>query len=115
MNTENKMVEKTIWLSYDLDPFKGDFNGLYKFLDSVDAKECGSCLAVFKMKFESEDAVINKLKELIRSSVNLNDDDRIYIIYRSGNRVKGKFLFGRRKTNPPWKGYYSEVVVEDEG
>ena len=113
-------MKKAIWLSFDLDVINGDFGGMFKLLDFVNAKECGECLAFFNMEFSSEENIEKELKELIQRYVDITDSDRIYIIFsREENgkkKIKGKFLFGKRKKNPPWKGYATvETEVEEEG
>jgi hypothetical protein len=99
----------------------GDFEGLYKLLDSLDAKECGECLAFFKIEVSSEEEVEEKLRSLIQEYVQLTENDRFYAIFsRKENgikKTKGKFIFGKRKKTPPWKGYATIDVeeVEEEG
>jgi len=107
-------MEKAVWLSYDLDLISGDYEGLFTLLDRLNAKECGTNLAFFKIDVNNED-VEEKVKKLISDNVKLTEKDRIYIIYKKGNKVKGKFLFGKRKVNPPWKGYATVDVGEEEG
>ena len=97
-------MTKTFWLSYDLG-LNGDYNGLYTWLDSNQAKECGDSLAVFK--FEYEDDYVNEIKVDLKENVNFKSSDRVYLIFRDredDNIVKGRFLIGRRKP-APWEGY----------
>jgi len=113
-------MKKSIWLSYDLDMMTGDFKGLYRMLDSLDAKECGECLAFFYIEVTNESEVEEKVKSLIEQYVEVTENDRFYVIFsriESGvKKVKGKFIYGKRKKTPPWKGYAEEeVVVEEEG
>ena len=106
-------MKKAIYLSYDLG-LKGDYNGLYIWLDSLQAKECGNNLALFQLELDDEDldVVYGKLKSAIRDNVKLASNDRIYIIIRDHEGlIKGKFLFGGRK-NSPWDGFSSP---QDEG
>ena len=63
-------VKKIFWLSYDLG-IKGDYTGLYTFLDSVDAKECGDSVAFFTKDFGEK--FLDALKKEIEK----------YVIYRS--------------------------------
>ncbi len=105
-------MKKTIWLSYDLG-VKGDYEGLYEWLDDNGAKECGDSLAFFNYDIENEEELINKLKDDISKSVEINKRDRIYVIWRKKSKTKGKFIFGRRKANP-WEGYGSLSTKEDE-
>ncbi len=114
-----KKIKKSVWLSYDLDLIAGDFKGLFELLDSLDAKECGECLAFFKIEVSSEENFESELKQLIEKHVDLTEEDRIYIIFSKEENGKkktvGKFLFGRRKKSPPWKGYAAVDVGEEEG
>jgi len=112
-------MKKAIWLSYDLNIVSGDFEGLFKLLDSLEAKECGECLAFFEIEVSSDDEVEDKVRKLIEENVNLSEGDRIYIIYPKmeggTKKIKGKFLFGKRKKTPPWKGYATVEAGEEEG
>lgn len=105
--------KQAFWMSYDLG-LKGDYAGLYTFLDSVGANECGDSVAYFTMEC-TEDCVA-VIKELILRFVKLNNTDRIYLIYPDENskKLKGSFLFGGRKRSP-WEGYAKgiEDQVED--
>lgn len=105
-------VKKAIWLSYDLG-IKGDYTGLYTFLDSVGAKECGDSIAFFQKDYGS-DLLVN-LKKDIERYVQIAKTDRIYVVYieKSSNKAKGKFLFGVRK-RAPWEGYAAEGASTEE-
>jgi hypothetical protein len=106
-------IKKIFWLSYDLG-IKGDYTGLYTFLDSVDAKECGDSIAFFKKDFGAE--FLEGLKKEIEKYVKISKTDRIYVIYleTQTNKAKGKFLFGGRK-RAPWEGYATKSTpVTDE-
>jgi hypothetical protein len=106
-------MKKAIWLSYDLS-VKGDYEGLYAWLDDIGAKECGDSLAFFNYEISSDEDLIEALKKEIKENVSLTKRDRIYIIFRcdDGN-LKGKFLFGKRKS-APWTGYGSKQTEPEE-
>lgn len=106
------MTNKTFWLSYDLG-LKGDYNGLYTWLDNMSARECGANLAIFKK--ETEGNPIKAIQQDLQRYVKLQETDRIYLIYKLKDRVKGTFLAGKRK-RPPWQGYSwnTEETDEDE-
>jgi hypothetical protein len=93
--------KKTFWLSFDLG-IKGDYNGIYTWLDKLKAKECGDSLAVFQ-RASSEDH-INKIKQELEKNVKLRQSDRVYVIWLDGLKVKGQFIFGNRKP-APWEGF----------
>ncbi len=106
-------MKKAVWLSYDLS-IKGDYEGLYSWLDDQNAKECGDSLAFFNFDIKKDEHLADKLKQEIENSVSLSKRDRIYIIYRDdNNKLKGTFLFGGRKS-APWTGYGIKQVVVDE-
>ncbi|EIF51388.1 hypothetical protein [Sulfurovum sp. AR] len=106
-------MEKAFWLSYDLG-VKGDYTGLYEWLDNVGAKECGDNLAFFLYEINKDDDIRKKIKEDIQSKVNIEKRDRIYLVYREpdGTRVRGTFIFGRRKASP-WEGFGDKTVEID--
>ena len=104
-------TNKAIWISYDFG-LKGDYNGLYTWLDNNYAKECGIGLAyclydVSKLGIDRSDKnLLDKLAVDIRKSVKLSRTDRIYIIWKDSNtdKIKGEFISGARK-QAPWEGY----------
>ena len=108
------MSEKKIfWVSYDLG-LKGDYTGLYTFLDSVEAQECGDSIAFFQKDFG--DDFLESLKKELGKYVTFSKTDRIYVIYLENktNKVKGKFLYGGRK-RAPWEGFATKSTsVTDE-
>lgn len=95
------MTMKSVWLSYDLG-VRGDYDGLYRWLDSKQAKECGDSVAYFKFDFQGD--LRERLKEEISRAITVSSRVRIYVIYTDGGTPKGAFLFGRRKATP-WLGY----------
>lgn len=110
-----------IYLTFDLN-FNGDYNGLYKWLDSHNAIECGDsvCRINYTLKlehldtFEDTKEALSLIKKDIESSVNLSPKDRIYVASlfpddKNHKRLAGRFIFGQRKSNP-WHGY----AVKDE-
>jgi hypothetical protein len=106
------MRKKAVWLVYDFG-LGADYEGLYTWLDSSEAVECGNGVAFFNLDY-SNDFLI-ELKQKIEENVKIQKNDRIYIIYRDSvsKRMKGKFLFGKRKRNP-WAGYAVSKGGEEE-
>jgi len=102
-------TEKGIWISYDFG-LKGDYPGLFTWLDNHKAVECGNGLAFFK--YENVDSssdtkeLINKISSDLKDYVKLSKSDRLYIIWKDGltRKVKGEFISGGRKQSP-WEGY----------
>ena len=109
-------MEKTIWISYDLD-IRGDYTGLFAWLDNHDAKECGNLMAVLKYQIEKGEDLLSKLSDDLNKKVKFKESDRIYVIYADDKTGlnKGKFVVGNRRKSP-WQGYsqfYVNQVVED--
>ena len=101
---------KSIWLNYDFG-LKGNYSALFEFLDNHNALDCGNGLAYFL--YENKDnltseKVLEKLKVELEKVVQPSSSDKIYIIWKDENVVKGKFLFGNRKT-PVWNGYSNKT------
>ena len=95
-------MKNLIWLSFDLG-VRGDYEGIYAWLDDQNAKECGSSAACFWFSHDGE-ALCESLKADIEAAVKLDKRSRIYIVYREKTRLRGHFLIGRRKS-APWVGY----------
>ena len=108
------MNKNLIWLSYDLGP-GGDYEGLYYWLDSHKARECGDSVAALDFSYSND--LIVSLKRDLKKNVQLRKKDRVYVIYsKDDGGLKGKFIFGGRKL-APWKGYAetAEEGLEDVG
>ena len=103
-------MHTVIWMSYDLG-VKGDYEGLYAWLDDHNAKECGNSVAFLRYEYSAE--FLSELKEDMARHVNLDTRDRIYIIWREEQKVRGQFLFGKRKA-APWVGFGTQEVQVDE-
>ncbi|MBC7446657.1 MAG: hypothetical protein H7330_01185 [Hymenobacteraceae bacterium] len=107
-------MSKTIWLSYDLG-LRGDYTNLYAWLDAHGARECGDSVAVFDYKIGGD--VIQWLKQELAEHVKFSPKDRVYAVFREGEKMRGKFIKGGRK-RAPWEGYSghdTEEDSEDEG
>jgi hypothetical protein len=104
------MVEVHVVLSYDLG-LKGDYNGLYIWLDQMEAIECGNNLAAFAIDVPQTnfETVYNIVKDQISAHIAISSTDRIYMLMKDSNdnQMKGKFLFGNRK-RAPWEGYFQK-------
>lgn len=104
----------TIWISYDLG-VRGDYEGLYAWLDDHEAKECGDSIAVLKYSHSGD--LVEKIKSDLKAAVEINKKTRIYVIYRdrSTNKNKGKFIFGNRKA-AAWIGFgqSDDEIVDEE-
>ena len=97
-------MKKFIWLSYDLG-IGGDYESLYAWLDDHKAKECGDSVAC--LWFDYEGNFLDALKAELEDALESNKHSRIYVAYRDQNKLKGNFMFGRRK-RAAWEGYGAE-------
>lgn len=119
------MVKKAIWLSYDFG-LKGDYSGLYAWLDTFGASECGNGLAHIKLDLGKEnlptdlsnEVLTTYIEKNLKEYVKLSKTDRIYLIWRDSNSqlIKGRFINGNRK-QPPWEGYgrLANPEITDDG
>lgn len=99
------MTTSTIWISYDLG-VRGDYEGMYSWLDAQEAKECGDSLAV--LSYEYKGSLITSLKNDMKKYLDTDKRTRIYVIYRdkTSNKNKGRFIFGGRRS-AAWTGFAS--------
>jgi len=107
-------MKQAIWLSYDLG-VRGDYEGIYTWLDERDGSECGDSLAFLKYGFSGD--LIESLEQDIRQSIDVTKKTRIYVVWYDvkSKSMKGRFILGTRQA-PPWTGYASvEEKFEDEG
>ncbi len=99
------MKKQAVWLSYDLG-VKGDYSGLYKFLDANEAKECGNSVAYFQ--FNYKDDLAKELTEVLKENIEIKNSDRVYLMFKylkdGKDMMAGRFIIGNRKASP-WKGY----------
>ena len=68
-------MHTVMWMSYDLG-VKGDYEGLYAWLDDHGAAECGNSVAFLRYEYSAD--CLSELKEDIARHVNLDKRDRIY-------------------------------------
>jgi len=107
---EQCVMKKTIRISFDLG-IRGDYEGMYQFLDAHEAKECGDSLAVFQFDMKSD--LIAELNKAIRKEVEVTRKSRIYIIFMDKGKPKGRFIAGARKS-APWTGYAKAQSDEED-
>lgn len=105
--------KKQFWISFDLG-IKGDYDGLFKWLDKQNAESCGINLATFEFNYEKR--YLSEVKDSLSSAVEFKRRDSIYLIWRfvdgRTSKVKGRFIIGDRKP-APWIGYSSTHSRED--
>lgn len=109
------MKKAYFWLSYDLG-LKGDYQGLYTWLDNHKAKECGDSFA-FIQDYPYKENLTQEVKLDLEKNVEFKKSDRIYIIREAKpNFFQGIFIKGGRKNESPWNGYgSSDKLVTDDG
>lgn len=103
------MRNANVFISYDLG-VTGDYDGLYSWLDNHDAKECGSG-AAYITEFPFDDDLVSELKSNLEENVSLDKRTRIYIVYKIEKGLRGRFIYGHRKS-PPWAGYRDDREQE---
>lgn len=105
-------MKKALWISFDLG-VRGDYEGLYTWLDSKGAIECGDSFAFFN--YDVSEDITENLKKEIEKHIDINKKTRIYIIFKdpTTKKMKGKFIFGTRKA-APWTGYSGDQSQPEE-
>lgn len=104
-------MKQMIWLSYDLE-VRGDYEGLYRWLDDHEAQECGDNVAVLTYEFSG--SLTDSLSDDLRKAIKVTDRTRVYVIRkdRETGKVRGGFVIGGRKA-PPWSGYAARNQAAD--
>jgi len=95
--------KKAAWISYDFG-LKGDYAGLYTWLDENGAVECGHGLAFFEKETDDPAKFVDDITISLKQKVKLSPSDRLYIIWKNNNKMEGDFINGTRRL-PPWNGY----------
>lgn len=105
-------MNKRFWLSYDLG-IDGDYDGIYGWLDSLGAVECGDSTCSFLLDIGSKEPDAS-VRAALKKQVNLRKRDRIYLIWRrEDGTVTGRFITGSRR-RAPWSGYALQESEESE-
>ena len=103
-------MKKRVWLSFDLG-IRGDYEGLYAWLDNHGAKECGDTVATFMFEYESD--LEGELVEALKQEVEITRKSRFYLVWNDQGRMKGHFVIGKRMASP-WQGHGALVGEEAE-
>jgi len=106
------MPNKLVWLVFDLG-VKGDYEGLYAWLDAQGARECGDSAACFTYSYR--DDLVTELRTQLEAAMTVDKKSRLYVVHSDPetSRPKGSFLFGKRKS-APWAGYSPAAIQEDD-
>jgi hypothetical protein len=99
-----------IWLSFDLG-VRGDFEGMYQFLDTQKAKECGESVGAFEYVYKRD--LIAELTKELKEYVKFNNRSRVYVVFPKTGKHVGRFIVGRRKP-PPWAGFGPQQGEDEE-
>lgn len=119
------MANQRVWLTFDLG-VRGDYDGLYQWLDEHKAVECGNGVATFEFDFGSPklpsiasimpmlDNLKNELKERVEG---IETKGRVYVLtlvnVSDNLSPAGVFLFGSRKQSP-WDGFANQGKPEPD-
>ena len=106
------MPTKLVWLVFDLG-VRGDYEGLYSWLDAHGARDCGDSAACFTYSYA--DDLVTELRTELEAAMTVDKKSRLYVVHSDPetNHPKGSFLFGKRKS-PPWAGYGPVVIQEED-
>ncbi|NQS98657.1 MAG: hypothetical protein HQ591_09395 [candidate division Zixibacteria bacterium] len=95
-------MKQTILISFDLG-IQGDYEDMYSWLDKYKAIECGDGVAI--LTFEYNEDIAGELLEELERNVDFKNKDRIFMLFKDRNeKLKGRFIIGKRK-RAPWSGY----------
>ena len=89
-------MQRVVWISFDLG-VRGDYEGMYAWLDEQKAKECGDSLACVKYEFDGD--LTESLLEDLKEAVDITKKTRIYLLWQDpvSRVMKGRFVLGGRK------------------
>ena len=111
-----------LYINFDLS-LKGDYKGLYKWLDKNNAEERGNGYAlILEYDFPNSELegitnireknlrLINFLRNDIKKFTEIGASDRIYLTMKNieEGKLGGIFLFGRKQATP-WEGYFQDT------
>ncbi len=99
-----ELMKKAVWISYDLG-VRGDYEGIYAWLDDHKARECVGNLAFVDYECDGDD-LLECLRQDLGKAIEVTKRTRIYVVWRDAKtrKVKGRFVCGGRRV-PPWAGY----------
>ena len=107
-------MRRLVVLSFDLG-IDGDYENMYAWLDDHAAKECGDNVAWFYYVYpDGNESLEQSLKSSLEESVRFGERSRVYVLHRSEGKMKGKFIFGRRRS-APWVGFGRREETDGEG
>ncbi len=104
-------LKTLVWISFDLG-VRGDYEGMYAWLDEHETKECGESVACFS--YEHSGDLLADLTKDLWTKVQIDDKkNRINVIKLESGKMKGNFIFGRRR-NAPWVGTAETSKQEED-
>jgi len=106
-----KLEKKLIWLSFDLS-IRGNYESVFQWLDSHEAKECGNYTAVMAYPYTND--LKEELLTDLHAHIEFKKHDRVYLVCKSEEgKSRGTFIVGGRKA-APWAGYAISEEEDDE-
>jgi hypothetical protein len=97
---KNTPSKTRYWISFDLG-LMGNYSGVYEWLDSLGAQECGPGLATITSG-KSRDQLTAEIKRILKGAPRA----RAYII---SMKQGGRFVAGARKA-AQWEGFAASTV-----
>lgn len=101
---------KNIFVTFDFG-MKGDYDGLFKWLDENNAEERGYGVARIPSynldkNITTDLAVLKSVRETLKERINIGNSDRIYLMWPSLEKksLAAGFAFGKQK-QAPWEGF----------
>lgn len=101
---------KNIVLTFDFG-MKGDYEGLFKWLDENNAEERGYGVAVIPnyhidKNITTDLGLLNSVRETLNARIKIGNSDRIYMLWPSLEKqtLQAGFVFGKQKQSP-WEGF----------
>src|SRR5205823_7939100 len=92
LSAGSRAMKCPVWISFDLG-VRGDYEGMYEFLDAHHAKECGDSVAFLQVDYQS--GLVGKLKKELSEFVTLDARSRVYVVFPDSNgKHKGRFIKG---------------------
>lgn len=107
-------MKKSVLLSFDLG-IDGDYENMYAWLDDHKARECGDGVAWIDYVYpDGNESLERSLRASLEESVKFGKRSRVYVLHRSEDgKIKGKFIFGRRKS-APWVGFGQRDEADED-
>ena len=112
-------MKRPIFISYDFG-MKGDYDGLFKWLDENKAEERGYGIGFIKEYNYKENSIktdidfLRFVRSELKKRIKIGSSDRLYMIWNSleSSKIKAGFLFGKSKQSP-WTGFAQNNQIDN--